>query len=53
MPELALVADDLSSATDCGVQIARWGLRVTVPLRPVADWPALPPADVMSVTTAL
>jgi uncharacterized protein YgbK (DUF1537 family) len=51
MPELALVADDLTSATDCGVQIARWGLSVTVPLRPVEAWPALPPADVMSVTT--
>ncbi len=51
MPELALVADDLSSATDCGVQLARWGLRVTVPLHRVDDWPTLPSTDVMSVTT--
>jgi uncharacterized protein YgbK (DUF1537 family) len=50
-PTLAIVADDLSSATDCGVQVARWGLAVTVPLQAPETWPALPPAEVLSVTT--
>lgn len=29
---LAIIADDLSSATDCGIQIAQGGLRTIVPL---------------------
>jgi uncharacterized protein YgbK (DUF1537 family) len=32
MTRLAIIADDLSSATDCGAQIVRSGLPVTVPL---------------------
>jgi uncharacterized protein YgbK (DUF1537 family) len=51
MPELAIVCDDLSSATDCGVQVARWGMRVTVPLEPPEAWEGLPATEVMSVTT--
>jgi uncharacterized protein YgbK (DUF1537 family) len=30
--QLAIVADDLSSATDCGIQVAKTGLRTYVPL---------------------
>jgi uncharacterized protein YgbK (DUF1537 family) len=50
-PVLAIVCDDLSSATDCGVQVARWNLAVTVPLMASDLWPALPTAEVMSVST--
>jgi uncharacterized protein YgbK (DUF1537 family) len=50
-PELAIVCDDLSSATDCGVQVARWDLAVTVPLLAPDAWPRLPAAEVISVTT--
>lgn len=32
MTRLAIIADDLSSATDCGAQVARSGLSVIVPL---------------------
>src|SRR5215213_10022768 len=32
MTRLAIIADDLSSATDCGAQIVRSGLSVVVPL---------------------
>ncbi len=32
MTRLAIIADDLSSATDCGAQMVRSGLSVTVPL---------------------
>jgi len=32
MPQLAIIADDLSSATDCGAQVARSGEPVVVPL---------------------
>lgn len=31
-PRIVILADDLSSAADCGVQMARGGRRVTVPL---------------------
>ena len=33
MTRLAIIADDLSSATDCGAQIVRSGLSVVVPLQ--------------------
>lgn len=33
MTRFAIVADDLSSATDCGAQVVRSGLSVVVPLR--------------------
>lgn len=33
MSRLAIIADDLSSATDCGAQVVRSGLSVVVPLR--------------------
>jgi uncharacterized protein YgbK (DUF1537 family) len=33
MTRLAIIADDLSSATDCGAQVVRSGLSVVVPLR--------------------
>jgi len=33
MTHLAIIADDLSSATDCGAQVARCGQSVIVPLR--------------------
>lgn len=33
MTQLAIIADDLSSATDCGAQVARSGRPVVVPLR--------------------
>ena len=32
MTRLAIIADDLSSATDCGAQVVRSGLSVVVPL---------------------
>ncbi|MEJ2559521.1 MAG: four-carbon acid sugar kinase family protein [Anaerolineae bacterium] len=32
MKDLAIIADDLSSATDCGIQVAKSGLRTLVPL---------------------
>ena len=32
MTRLAIIADDLSSATDCGAQVVRSGLSVIVPL---------------------
>jgi uncharacterized protein YgbK (DUF1537 family) len=32
MTQLAIIADDLSSATDCGAQVVRSGLSVVVPL---------------------
>src|SRR5215203_4679218 len=32
MIQLAIIADDLSSATDCGAQVVRSGLSVVVPL---------------------
>ncbi len=32
MKQLAIIADDLSSATDCGIQVARSGLQTLVPL---------------------
>jgi len=33
-PRILILADDLSSATDCGVQMASGGYRVAVPLNP-------------------
>src|SRR5687768_7518187 len=32
MSQFAIIADDLSSATDCGAQVVRSGLSVVVPL---------------------
>jgi len=34
MPELTILADDLSGAADCGVQAARWGMPTVVRLTP-------------------
>lgn len=34
MPELTILADDLSGAADCGVQAARWGMPTVVRLAP-------------------
>jgi uncharacterized protein YgbK (DUF1537 family) len=52
---LAIIADDLSSATDCGAQVARSGQRVVVPLRGYRLAAALPAqasaVNVISVDT--
>ena len=51
MSQLAIIADDLSSATDCGIQVAKSGLQTLVPLEgtPVAS--AAQEADVVSLDT--
>ena len=38
-PSIAIIADDLSSATDCGVQMLPGGLRAVVPLQPRSKIP--------------
>lgn len=50
MTRLAIIADDLSSATDCGAQMVRSGLSVVVPLGGYS-LPKLAHADVISVDT--
>jgi uncharacterized protein YgbK (DUF1537 family) len=42
-PELGIVADDLTGATDTGLQFAKCGRRTSVCL----SWPAGPPCDVL------
>lgn len=51
MTRLAIVADDLSSATDCGAQVVRNGLSVVVPLRGYSLPTQAPRAQVISLDT--
>ena len=51
MTRLAIIADDLSSATDCGAQVVRSGLSVVVPLGGYALPPEVRGAQVISVDT--
>jgi uncharacterized protein YgbK (DUF1537 family) len=51
MTGLAIIADDLSSATDCGAQIVRSGLSVVVPLGGYSLPSQARPTDVISVDT--
>ena len=51
MTRLAIIADDLSSATDCGAQVVRSGLSVVVPLRGYTLPPQVSAARVISVDT--
>jgi len=48
---LAIIADDLSSATDCGIQVAQVGLRTVVPLQGYRFPAACGDVDVVSVDT--
>jgi len=49
--QLAIIADDLSSCTDCGIQIARDGLQTYVVLDRQQDAAALAGYDVIAVDT--
>ncbi|HEU0293146.1 MAG TPA: four-carbon acid sugar kinase family protein [Anaerolineales bacterium] len=51
MTRLAVIADDLSSATDCGAQVVRSGLSVVVPLGGYSLPKQAPAAQVISVDT--
>jgi len=51
MRKLAIIADDLSSATDCGIQMAKSGLRTYVPLSWSGIGSAASVADVVSIDT--
>ena len=51
MTRFAIVADDLSSATDCGAQVVRSGLSVVVPLEGYTLPEHVATADVISVDT--
>ncbi len=51
MTKLAIIADDLSSATDCGAQVVRSGLSVVVPLGGYSLPPQARSAQVISVDT--
>ena len=51
MIRLAIIADDLSSATDCGAQVVRSGLSVVVPLGGYSLPPEAREAQVISVDT--
>ena len=51
MTRLAIIADDLSSATDCGAQVVRSGLSVVVPLRDYSLPVQARDANVISVDT--
>jgi len=51
MTRLAIIADDLSSATDCGAQMVRSGLSVVVPLRGYSLPAQADLAQVISVDT--
>src|SRR5215216_4113824 len=51
MRRLAIIADDLSSATDCGAQVVRSGLSVVVPLEGYALPAQAHLAQVISVDT--
>ncbi len=52
MTRLAIIADDLSSATDCGAQVVRSSLSVVVPLGGYSLPPQARAAQVISVDTA-
>ena len=51
MTAFAIIADDLSSATDCGAQVVRSGLSVVVPLGSYSLPPQARAAQVVSVDT--
>jgi uncharacterized protein YgbK (DUF1537 family) len=51
MTRLAIIADDLSSATDCGAQVVRSGLSVVVPLGGYSPPTQARPTQVISVDT--
>ena len=51
MTQLAIVADDLSSATDCGAQVARCGQTVVVPLHGYTLPARVSAAHVISIDT--
>ena len=51
MTRLAIIADDLSSATDCGAQVVRSGLSVVVPLRAYSLPKEARTAQVISIDT--
>ncbi|MEO8357593.1 MAG: four-carbon acid sugar kinase family protein [Chloroflexota bacterium] len=51
MTRLAIIADDLSSATDCGAQVVRSGLSVVVPLGAYSLPAQAQAAQVISVDT--
>lgn len=51
MTRLAIIADDLSSATDCGAQVVRSGLSVVVPLKNYSLPTQAREAEVISVDT--
>jgi D-threonate/D-erythronate kinase len=51
MTRLAIIADDLSSATDCGAQVVRSGLSVVVPLGSYSLPAQARAAEVISVDT--
>jgi uncharacterized protein YgbK (DUF1537 family) len=51
MTRLAIIADDLSSATDCGAQVVRSGLSVIVPLGGYSLPRHMATVDVISVDT--
>src|SRR6185436_17770119 len=51
MTRLAIIADDLSSATDCGAQVVRSGLSVVVPLGGYSLSTQVRAAQVLSVDT--
>ena len=51
MTRLAIIADDLSSATDCGAQVVRSGLSVVVPLQGYSLPTQARAAQVISVDT--
>lgn len=48
---LAIIADDLSSATDCGIQVAKAGLRTLVPLQRNQIASSAGVVDVISINT--
>ena len=51
MTRLAIIADDLSSATDCGAQVVRSGMSVVVPLGGYSLPIQAPAAQVISIDT--
>jgi uncharacterized protein YgbK (DUF1537 family) len=51
MTHFAIIADDLSSATDCGAQVVRSGLSVVVPLEGYSLPEKMRPTEVISVDT--
>lgn len=51
MKDLAIIADDLSSATDCGIQVTKSGLRTLVPLSWETIGAGCESVDVVSLDT--